>query len=223
MSPTIKRRRVDGADSTVTLFRGARDIASIALLRDTATFLARLGPPPTRDIYVARRCAGASGDSLAPLLASDKAEEVAMNISPDERYMAYSSDESGRWEVYVVPFPNVRGGSWQVSLAGGRSPRWARSGRELFFTDLDGGLVAVPVTNGASPSFGERRVLFNTDAIRLAGRSSNPVATQFDVSADDRRFLFVRAKGNSNAQPYSSAIVAQNWLMDVRNRMKGSR
>ena len=223
LGPTVRRRRVDGSDSAETIFRGKRDIAAVTVLRDTTTLLLRLGPPPTRDIYLARRRGGATGDSLAPLLASDKAEEVSMTISPDERWMAYQSNESSRFEVSVVPFPNVRGGPWQVSLAGGRSPRWARSGRELFFIDLDGGLVSVPVSYGASPTFGKRQVLFSTAGLRLAGRSGNPVATQFDVTPDDRRFLFVRAMVAPNTQPFSSAILVQNWLTDVRQRLKGSR
>lgn len=76
-----------------------------------------------------------------------------MSLSPDERRLAYASDESSSFDVYLVPFPDVKADKWQVSVAAGRSPPWARSGKELFFRDLTSGLVAVPVTIGSIPTF----------------------------------------------------------------------
>ena len=213
----ITQRRVDGTDSGRTVLRTTRNIASIALLRDTARMIIRFGPPATRDVYFWRGGA-ASPDTLVPLLASDQYEEVAMSLSPDERWLAYASNESGRIEVYVVPFPDVKADKWQVSVAGGRSPRWARSGKELFFRELTGGLIAVPVTIGSIPTFGERRLLFRPEGIR-----TDPMNVQFDVSLDDRRFLFLQRTRRDGEEVSSSTVLIQHWLTDIRARMKGTQ
>jgi Tol biopolymer transport system component/tRNA A-37 threonylcarbamoyl transferase component Bud32 len=213
----LRRRSVQGTDSGRTLLQTARNIASVALPRDTSRMLLRFGPPVTRDIYL-WRVGTASADSLVPLLANDRQEEVAMNLSPDERWLAYTSDESGRFEVYVVPFPDVKADKWQVSVAGGRSPRWARSGKELFFRDLTGGLFAVPVTVGSIPTFGDRRLLFRPEGIR-----SDPMSVQFDVSPDDRRFLFLQRTRREGEETTGTTILIQGWLTDVRERLKGTR
>jgi hypothetical protein len=219
----LVRRRLNGADSAEVLLRSSRDFHSFSVLRDTTKLLVRLGAPATRDIFLARRGGSRPGGTLVPLLANDGYEEITPSLSPDERWLAYGSNESGRWEVYVVPFPDVTTGRWQVSATGGRSPRWARSGRELFFRDLAGGLVAVPVTNGPSPVFGERRVLFQMKGIPLAGFSMGPMEFQFDVSPDDRRFLFARAFGQEDPAAATRTILVQNWLTEIKNRMKGAR
>jgi serine/threonine-protein kinase len=216
-SGDITRRRIEGTDSGRTVLRTTRNVASIALLQDTTRLIVRFGPPATRDVYFWRG-GTASPDTLVPLLASDRHEEVAMSLSRDERWLAYASDESGRFEVYVVPFPDVKADKWQVSVAGGRSPRWARSGRELFFRDLTGGLVSVPVTIGSIPTFGERRLLFRPDGVR-----NDPMNVHFDVSPDDRRFLFLKRPRHDDEQTSGSTVLIQNWLTDVRERMKGTR
>lgn len=214
----VRRRRVEGTDSGRIVLRATRDIASIALLRDSTRLIVRHGAPPTRDIYLGRSGTAGAAGTLVPLLASDAVEEVAMSLSPDERWLAYVSDESGRFEVYVVPFPDVKAGRWQVSVAGGRSPRWARSGQELFFRDLTGAIVAVSVTTGGSPTFGERRVLFRPVGIR-----GDPMNVHFDVSPDGRRFLFLYAPNRDDERASITAVLVQNWLTEVRNRLKGTR
>ncbi|MGB6849783.1 MAG: hypothetical protein WBG05_16420, partial [Thermoanaerobaculia bacterium] len=102
-------------------------------------------------------------------------------LSPDGRWMAYISDESGRYEVYVTSFPD-RGGKWQLSKDGGESPKWSQRGDELFYLDLDKALMAVPVNfEGDSFVHGSGSALFQT---RLARGS-------FSVSPDGDRFLIV--------------------------------
>jgi serine/threonine-protein kinase len=93
---------------------------------------------------------GAGADSeVAPLLATMFGEANA-EVSPDGRWLAYDSDESGKLEVYVRPFPTVDAGRWQVSTGGGAQPVWARSGRELFYRSGDA-VLSVPIE--ASSSF----------------------------------------------------------------------
>ena len=81
---------------------------------------------------------------VTPLLQT-KFDERNGIVSPDGRWLAYESNSSGTFEIYVRPFPNVGGGQWQVSTAGGRQPLWARSGKELFYVGADGALLRVPV------------------------------------------------------------------------------
>ena len=82
---------------------------------------------------------------VAPLIATSFNESNG-DISPDGRWIAYQSDESGREEIYVRPFPDVdAGGRWQISPNGGSRPLWARNGRELFYLSADHILMTVPV------------------------------------------------------------------------------
>jgi serine/threonine-protein kinase len=103
------------------------------------------------------------------------------DISPDGRWLAYASNDAGRSEIYVRPFPDVNAGRWQVSTAGGASPRWSRDGRELFYMK-EGKVTVVSVTATAPPlAVGRPTELF-----------PGPYATSFDVSADGQRFLMMK-------------------------------
>ncbi len=105
---------------------------------------------------------------------------AATRFSPDGRWIAYGSNESGRFDVYVRPFP-TGAGTWQVSTAGGGLPVWRGDGKELFFLGLDSKLMAVPVEAGAKFHAGAPVALF---AVQTAGGG-----TSFDVSPDGQRFL----------------------------------
>ena len=101
-----------------------------------------------------------AGDRKATPFQISDANETGGRFSPDGKWVAYTSDETGRDQVYVVPFPGP-GGKWQVSSDGGSQPRWRRDGTELFYLARDRRLMSVPITQGANPS----------NALRL-GRSS---------------------------------------------------
>jgi eukaryotic-like serine/threonine-protein kinase len=113
-------------------------------------------------------------------------------LSPDGHWIAYVSDESGRPEVYVRPFPNAGGGKWQISKDGGWAPLWAHSGRELFYRRRpDGGAAGEPavlaVTIAAGPAFSviRQQVLFRDHFVtRLDQRL-------YDIAPDDSRFLMM--------------------------------
>jgi serine/threonine protein kinase len=125
-------------------------------------------------------------------------------FSPDGKWVAYESNESGRSEVYIVPFPR-QGGRWQVSMEGGFAPRWRRDGRELFYLSLTNKLMAVKIQeSGTSLSIGRAQALFQT----------NPPATQwaswrYDVTADGKRFIVVtRLPAPPSAEPITLVV---NW------------
>ena len=84
------------------------------------------------------------------LLPDVKGQVSDAEISPDGRWIAYESDESGRFDIYVRPFPAVDTGRWQISSSGGTHPLWSRSGRELFFIAGDGMMTSVPIRPGSA-------------------------------------------------------------------------
>ena len=131
--------------------------------------------------------AAATGGTPVPLL-TGTADETNGQFSPDGKWVAYASDESGNWEIYVTSFPSTAG-KWQVSRGGGTEPRWRGDGKEIFYIAPSGMLMAVPVS-------GERIFATGTPAplFQIQGRasiSSTDVFT-YDVAKDGKRFLVNR-------------------------------
>ena len=217
-STLIKRRLVDGTGVATTLVSLERDLVSFIPLRDGSRLIARTGPRPTRDINIVTLLAGQVMDSLTPLIADDQFEEIAPQLSPDERWLAFASNASGRQEVYIVPFPDVQAGRWQASLNGGNRPQWARSGKELFFTSgQDLNAVTITTTNGVT--FGARRRLFSMAGMRINGENLSPTTTGYETSLDDSRFLVLRDP--RTALPESPRVIlVQNWLSEVSARLR---
>jgi len=135
--------------------------------------------------------------------------ETQGQFSPDGHWVAYSSNESGRWQVYVAPFPGP-GGKYQISTEGGQQPRWRRDGKELFFLSPDKKLMAGAVKAGAIFEFGTPTVLFQTRA--REPNSSEEVFTN-DVSPDGQRFLINVNLEQSNPPP---ANIVLNWSFEPR-------
>ncbi len=129
-------------------------------------------------------------------------------FSPDGRWVAYASNESGKWEIYVAPFPGP-GGNWKVSSAGGSEPRWRRDGKELFYLAPDAKLMAVDVKGGATFEAGTARPLFQTH--RREHIASTDMFS-YDVGPDGR-FLVNTDVGD--ATPPSPTIVL-NWPAALR-------
>jgi serine/threonine-protein kinase len=115
------------------------------------------------------------------------ADERLGRLSPDGRWLAYESDESGRqFEIYVRPFPDVGGRREQISVDGGRFPRWSPAGDELFYVDLEGAMTAVPFAASPQVRLGKAQTLFTREK-PPQGRSGWP----YDVSPRDGRFIFL--------------------------------
>jgi Tol biopolymer transport system component len=131
-------------------------------------------------------------------------DERAARFSPDGRWVAYHSNESGRFEIYVRPFPGP-GGQWQVSTAGGIYPNWAPNGRELYYVAPDGSLMATPIAaNGAAITPGRPQELFRA---RIVGGGSDAGFGLTYVVARDGRFLINTALDEA-ASPIT---LLQNW------------
>lgn len=148
--------------------------------------------------------------TLRPLIYGP-ANELWAEVSPDGRWVAYDSDESGQFEVYVRPFPDAYGGSrWQLSSSGGRQPVWSRDGRELFYRDFSGAVMSVPVAPGSTFSPGKPLRLVHGDGFHGAGGQGG--GRTFDVSPDGARFLLLK---NDPVQA-SELVVVLNWFDELR-------
>ena len=139
-----------------------------------------------------------------PFLTSEF-EEAIPSFSPDGRFMAYVSNESGRNEVYLTPFPGADG-KWLVSTAGGIAPVWRSDGRELFYLAPDNKLMSAGIEPRDSRlEIGAVRPLFQTRTVSISGI--------FNVSADGKRFLVISERGSANSEPITLVV---NWLAGLR-------
>jgi eukaryotic-like serine/threonine-protein kinase len=132
-------------------------------------------------------------------------------FSPDGRWLAYVSDESSRFEIYVQPYPGP-GGKWQVSTEGGTEPVWNRNGRELFYRSGDK-MMAVDITTEPSFAAGKPKVLFTGRYLPTPGTLSN-----YDVSADGQRFLMIKPGESVEAAPTQINVVL-NWFEELKRRV----
>ena len=152
------------------------------------------------------------GERQARPLLQTPFNEMNGDISPDGRWLAYQSNESGQFEIYVRPFPDVNSGRWQVSTGGGTRPLWARNGQELFYLagagnqGPSGALMSVHVKREASWTADTPTKLFEGGYVSpINGRT-------YDVSASGQRFVMI--KPASEAAP-PSIIVVQHWLDEL--------
>ena len=156
------------------------------------------------------------GDRKYRPLLHEKYDEGGTQISPDGRWMAYMSNESGQYEVYVRPFPEVNNGKWQVSTSGGLGPLWSPNGRELFYRSSDS-VMAVSVETGPTFSLGTPKALFR--GTYVGGGVS--VGSPWDISPDGKRFLMMKEVA-STAKPAAEAPrkinIVINWFEELKQR-----
>jgi serine/threonine-protein kinase len=134
--------------------------------------------------------------------------------SPDGRYLAYESIESGRSEVYVRAFPDIHNGPWQISTAGGTRPVWSHDGRELYYLDAANAMNAVRVdTSGHTFVSAPPEMLFSTGYYE-----PNP-ARHYDVSPDGRRFLMIKEGTVRRDATPASMVVIQSWTEELKGRL----
>jgi Tol biopolymer transport system component len=157
------------------------------------------------------------GGPPQPLFAT-RFDEMYAEFSPDGRWIAYASNESGLSEVYVAPYPG-RGSKVLLSVDGGHSPVWARNGRELLYLEPVGeegagpyNVMAVSVTIGERFSAGQPRKLFATP-LGLAAQ-----ARGYDLSADGTRLLMVQPRPRTPLTP-SQIVLVQNWHEELKRRV----
>jgi eukaryotic-like serine/threonine-protein kinase len=125
-------------------------------------------------------------------------------FSPNGKWVAYASNETGKWEIYVTSFPEARG-KWQISSGGGEEPRWRGDGKELFFLSADNTMLATPVTTETNFDSGTPVPLF-----QAAPRQPSSSRDQFvyDVSKDGQRFLILTQVKQAETPPMTLVL---NW------------
>ena len=157
-----------------------------------------------RDI-LAVRSDGQGGER--PLVTSPF-DEVAPALSPNGRWLAYVSDRSGRSNVYVRPFPEADTETL-VSVDGGQEPVWSRNGKELFYRDGEGRMIARDVSGDAQLQLGPEQRLFDASAYR-----ADFFHAAFDVTADGQRFVMIRLSDSGSLD--ESLVVVENWFDELR-------
>jgi len=136
--------------------------------------------------------------------------EDAPQFSPDGHWIAYASDESGRREIYVQPYPGP-GGKWQISTDGGNEPLWNHNGRELFYRDGDK-MMAVDVSTQSGFAAGKPRQLFEGPYLKNIVAYARP---NYDVSPDGQRFLMIKPVEQQQAAPTQINVVL-NWTEELK-------
>jgi serine/threonine-protein kinase len=154
-------------------------------------------------------------DTTARMLLDGEFAQLDPHISPNGRWMAYQSDETGQFEIYVRPYPNVQAGRTQISTSGGTSPRWSADGRELFFYS-GGALMRAPVSADGEFSHGSVTRLFTMAA--FGGR----LGPGYEVARDGRRFLFI-VDGESAATAGTHLVYVEHWAGELRARLSEQR
>ncbi len=200
----IMRRAADGTGEPAVLVESANSLNDLDWSRDGRYLIYReVYPDRRRDIRYIEL--GSDGDAGEPItFLGSPASEQDPKLSPDGRFLAHASNESGRFEIYVRPFPGGDG-KWQASVNGGRRPRWRSDGRELYY--IEGGtLMAVSVSSDPTFALGRPQPLFEV-----------PGGRDYDVSADGQRFLTVAPVEGADAAPPKIRIV-ENWHEDFRVR-----
>jgi serine/threonine-protein kinase len=150
-----------------------------------------------------------------PLFVTPQTQEWNATFSPDGRWIAYTSDESGQAEVYIAPFPNVSDSRVQVSTDGGTEPIWARHSPEIFYRDGTDSMVVANVTTKPTVGVTGRRVLFDASRYR-----ATLFSRAYDVSPDGQRFVMIKTGGQGSTR---EVILVQNIVTELSRRVEDGR
>jgi Tol biopolymer transport system component/tRNA A-37 threonylcarbamoyl transferase component Bud32 len=199
----IRRQLADGSGPAELLYQPEQEPFEVLISPDNRWLVYRTAPGATfsRDILAVPL----TGErTVTPLVTGPNTESLP-RLSPDGQWLAYQSNETGRFEIYVRPFPGS-GARVQVSDIGGTEAIWGRDGRSLHYRGPLGEVVRADVTTGASFSIGKRQVMLTGDYLT---DSSHP---NWDV-APDGRFLMLKRAGAE-----SQTIVVHNWVRELREK-----
>ncbi|MEP6688922.1 MAG: protein kinase, partial [Gemmatimonadales bacterium] len=203
-------RRVDGSAPERMIARLSAQVQEATYSPDGRWLVLRTdnGGAGAGDILAVR----ASGDSTPVPLVTSPFTELHPVVSPDGRWLAYTSIESGTNEIYVRPFPATTGARWQVSNGGGSEPRWSSDGRELFFLDGAPRLVAAQIRSAPVFEVTGLRPLFDAGGFSVDG-----FHTSYEVLPGGRGFVFLRSRQVGQTAGVT-LVQAEHWLDDVRAR-----
>lgn len=209
--------RADGSGQVEPLLKGiglrSSERTHPVILPDASgVILTGLGPgASSEDLLIARL----TGEKRLDTLLRGPGVERNPAIASSGRFVAYNSDESGRPEVYVRPFPRIGTRRWQVSAEGGAFPVWTRSGREIVYIDGQGRIMAAAVrSHGLDESdFSRPEPLFT---FRAGMGDGFGLDRNFDVTSDGERFLFRVAEGAAASESTAELVLVQNWVQELK-------
>ena len=208
------RRAADGTGAVERLTETPHGEQPQSLHKDVLLYRHFIGSSPP-NLWLLPLSGGAPARPLAP----SEATFVQFNgeISPDGRWIAYQSNQTGQHEIYVRPFPETEAGRWQITSTGGATPAWSRSGTELFFLFGRPGqrqmasVKIAPVPAGGALTYNPPEPLFPvTPYFTFTGRT-------WDVASDGR---FVMLRALAGIEQHQSIVVVQNWFDELRERVK---
>jgi serine/threonine-protein kinase len=206
--------RADGAGSDSVLFEGVIDEGMVT--PDGRGLILRQGSLGAvaggRNITRLRL---GTDTAPVPLLATEF-DEMAIALSPNGQWLAYQSDETGRTEVFVRPFPDIETDKHQVSSGGGLAPVWSRDGKELFYLGNDKNMMAARMIPGATIRFAESVVLFRVPDQLLGVEAL--YYPPWDVDREGR-FLMARLVGDDSGQA-GALVVVENWIQELKAKVK---
>jgi serine/threonine-protein kinase len=148
---------------------------------------------------------------VTPLVQTSFAERNGI-ASPDGRWLAYEANDSGRFEIFVRPLPEVNSRRWRVSTEGGTRPLWARDGQELVYVSPSGALMRVGVSRGPSWTATSPSLLVKEGYYTTTG---NPGRT-YDIALDGRRLLMIKPGDGSGRPAPANLIVILNWVEELK-------
>jgi Tol biopolymer transport system component len=208
---SIKSKAADGTGEAVTLVESERVVYSSDWSRAGRYLIYQENRNVNRGGDIRYRELGPGGEAGEPVtFLSTPAEEGNPKLSPDGRFVAYASNESGRTEIYVRPFPDGAG-KWPASVNGGGQVRWGSDGKELYYVEGGAALMAVSVSTEGAFTLGQPQQLFESSDLRAGGTPS------YDVSADGQRFVMAAMIESEEPAPPAIRIV-ENWHDEFLDR-----
>ena len=217
-STAVWSKRIDGAGDALRVFGGGFPFREGLWSPDGEWLILRRAGDDTgglaadRDLWALRPSAE---EIPTPLVATEWAENSPA-LSRDGRWLAYSSNETGRHEVFVVSFPNVDSLRVRISTDGGRRPMWAHNGRELFFLDASNAMVAAQIETIQGFRVAEEEELFTIPPEYYTSVGDN----FYDVSLDDQRFLMGRRlERDAQGGGAPNLILVQNFFEELKERV----
>ena len=204
-------KRADGSGAEELLVDLDRNIWETQWSSDGEWLVVSVNGPPGTDDIVGLRV---GVDSVAVPLVADEFDEFEPALSPDARWLAYVSNESGRSEVYVRPFPNTDDGKWQISTGGGSEPVWSRDGESLYYRSPDfQTIMAADMSSGPNTVSRRVHIVLPTEN----NYESNPRNRLYDV-APDGRFVMLQRAGTGDIS--GDLVIVQNFFEELKEKVE---
>jgi len=221
---TLAWQSADGTGTVERLADAANTQIQVpfAISPDGARVVVRVGQPAPRTAGLDLAAILLGRERRVEPLIQTPYRELNADVSPDGRWLAYESDESGQREVYVRPFPDVSGGRWQVSSGGGTRPVFTRNGQELVYLMTAGGvggavtLMSLRVQPAPTWSAGNPTKLFTGGYFYNDGAGAAGEGRTYDVSPDGRCFLMVKEVGTKQPTAAPNLVVIQSWGEELK-------